>query len=1103
MAINTLLNPHHSSSSTEDEEDIISPQMPQSIMNPLVARKRQSFDNSMFHFPKLDECAHFHYESAELDDFHASLIVNNHQCNNLHQSNNGHLLTVEFIQNLHIFVRVHCSQRSWTVRRDLRDFSFLDVQLHKCIFDRQHSKLMKLDMDCFFTSFDSMDSILYHIDNYLERLSTIVDTSLLTCGPILHWFEMDNHGNRLIKEESDINTPAIGAAFVTKKYCKKDVETEISLDIGELISVIEMPPPNESFYWKGKKGFEVGYFPAECVKLIDDEISKKSDLRSLRPLKKCVSPTPVGRQPRQKNGGGVDLMNSSFSDSDDNGHDQADDQQSLASRKRTKISALFRNFVTGFRMRRRDQLRRSGILKERVFGCDLCEHLENSGHEYPLVLTACCSYIEQYGFNTNGIYRISGVVSTINRLRAIFDEDRIPIELLDTNNDLSRQNDVEPLDLHAVGSLLKLYFRELPNPLLTYALFDSFISTMRNDTIDENERIQSIRKLVRRLPPPHWRTLRYLIKHLAHVSEFHAHTGMTTKNIAIVWAPNLLRTKTLDLGKEALQIVATQAVLTEFLIINCDKIFDREDELHPSKSLYSSFVDTKEYGQKSPPLSSKCLKYIEVGPEIVPGKFHTIISCRPSQSKRSKFNLQNFKFQNLFTTRASPSNSVRYRSSPHHPLQHRRTVSTGCDDEKSIKNRHSAGNMKKHIDMTINESLLNTCHSMKHTASFQSKILCFVNNNKPVKRSHSFDSYFKKMKTGDINRPRQHITHGRQQPDDDNNNTINNDHVGKMVIADTTASEHHHRIADETIFEDDEKLASNDCDDDDILRKKYTEESEYMKKSTGTRSESTPNGLTLTLISSSDDDDDDDKENFVDHNRSNSNNSYQSSFYSHSSSRVKSPILDPDILSSLPPTSIFDLYPPITTAFGESSTIKQLSSSFNDNEFDENDHTSKQSLIINNNNISSSSSLTATSPTMNFEIELDPKSYRMSYPSAFTDHYQTVVAETGINREKVEHYKNERRRILQQRYQPLLDCNNKSNADDGLHHNDNHCNPDHTVQLRKSIHNPDNENHHCHSTQATNTLPVIKMTPLRTVNKRQRIIIDDHNELNPFLRNDL
>lgn len=66
MAINTLLNPHHSSSSTEDEEDIISPQMPQSIMNPLVARKRQSFDNSMFHFPKLDECAHFHYESAEL-----------------------------------------------------------------------------------------------------------------------------------------------------------------------------------------------------------------------------------------------------------------------------------------------------------------------------------------------------------------------------------------------------------------------------------------------------------------------------------------------------------------------------------------------------------------------------------------------------------------------------------------------------------------------------------------------------------------------------------------------------------------------------------------------------------------------------------------------------------------------------------------------------------------------------------------------------------------------------------------------------------------------------------------------------------------------------
>ncbi|OTF71494.1 CDC42 GTPase-activating protein-like protein, partial [Euroglyphus maynei] len=925
------------------------------------------------------------------------------------------------------------------------------------------------------------DSILYHIDNYLEQLSTIVGTSLLTCGPILHWFEMDNHGNRLIKEESDINTPAIGAAFVTKKYCKKDVETEISLDIGELISVIEMPPPNESFYWKGKKGFEVGYFPAECVKLIDDEISRKSDLLSLRPLEKCVSPTPVGHQQRHKNGGGVDLMNSSFSDSDDNSHDQADDPQSLASQKRTKISALFRNFVTGFRMRRRDQLRRSGILKERVFGCDLCEHLENSGHEYPLVLTACCSYIEQYGLNTNGLYRISGVVSTINRLRAIFDEDRIPIELLDTNNDFDDKNDVEPLDLHAVGSLLKLYFRELPNPLLTYALFNSFISTMRNETIDENERIQNIRKLVRRLPPPHWRTLRYLIKHLARVSEFHAQTGMTSKNIAIVWAPNLLRTKTLDLGKEALQIVATQAVLTEFLIINCDKIFDREEMLHPSKSLYSSFVDTKEYDQKSPPLSSKCLKYIEVGPEIVPGKFHTIISCRPSQLKRSKFNLQNFKFHNLFTTRTSPSNSVRYRSPPHLSLQHRRTVSNGFDVEKFIKNRPSSGDMKKSIDMTTNESLLNPCPSMKHTASFQSKILCF-GNNKQVKRSHSFDSYFKKMKTGDFTHLHHHITTNGRRHDDDNNNTINNNHGGH----DTTDSEHPRRITDETIFEDDEKSASNDCYDDDLFRKK----SEFIKTSTGVRPESTPNGETIALLSSSDDDD---KENYVDHNRSGSSQSYRSSSHSYSSSRVRSPVLDPNILSSLPPTSIFDLYPPITTTFAEPSKNEQLSPSFNDNDFDKNSQTSKQF-----------SSLTeTTNHTMNFEIEMDPKTYRMSYPSALTDHHVAVaVAETDINREKIEHYKNERRRILQQRYQPLLDGNNKSNVDDNL--DNNHCNQDHTVQLRKSFHNLENDNLHClHSTKATNTLPVIKMTPLRTVNKRQRIIIDDHNELNPFLKNDL
>lgn len=55
-------------------------------------------------------------------------------------------------------------------------------------------------------------------------------------------------------------------------------------------------------------------------------------------------------------------------------------------------------------------------------------------------------------------------------------------------------------------------------------------------------------QVVQQLPPPHFRTLEYLTRHLARVAENNASTGMTAKNVAIVWAPNLLRCKELEFG---------------------------------------------------------------------------------------------------------------------------------------------------------------------------------------------------------------------------------------------------------------------------------------------------------------------------------------------------------------------------------------------------------------------------------------------------------------------------------------------------------------------------------------------------------------------------
>jgi len=110
--------------------------------------------------------------------------------------------------------------------------------------------------------------------------------------------------------------------------------------VGDMISVIDMPPPGESTWWRGKHGFAVGFFPAECVAVIGDKV----------PRHLAVSMTVRSRLPVKP-----------------------------VLRKHGKLIAFFRSFILNRPSRRR--LKQSGILRERVFGCDLGEHLLNSGQD--------------------------------------------------------------------------------------------------------------------------------------------------------------------------------------------------------------------------------------------------------------------------------------------------------------------------------------------------------------------------------------------------------------------------------------------------------------------------------------------------------------------------------------------------------------------------------------------------------------------------------------------------------------------------------------------------------------------------------------------------
>lgn len=58
---------------------------------------------------------------------------------------------------------------------------------------------------------------------------------------------------------------------------------------------------------------------------------------------------------------------------------------------------------------------------------------------------------------------------------------------------------------------------------------------------EDEVQLYQMHDTVQQLPPPHYRTLEFLIRHLAKMSTYHELTGMNVKNLAIVWAPNLLR----------------------------------------------------------------------------------------------------------------------------------------------------------------------------------------------------------------------------------------------------------------------------------------------------------------------------------------------------------------------------------------------------------------------------------------------------------------------------------------------------------------------------------------------------------------------------------
>ncbi|NXV91907.1 RHG31 protein, partial [Calonectris borealis] len=312
----------------------------------------------------------------------------------------------------------------------------------------------------------------------------------------------------------------------------------------------------------------------------------------------------------------------------------------------------------------KQKLKRKGAAS--AFGCDLTEYLESSGQDVPYVLKSCAEFIETHGI-VDGIYRLSGVTSNIQKLRQEFVSDQCP--------DLTRE--VYLQDIHCVGSLCKLYFRELPNPLLTYELYKKFTEAVSR--FPEDEQLARIQNVIHELPPSHYRTLEYLIKHLTHLASFSNMTNMHTRNLALVWAPNLLRSKEIEAvgcnGDAAFLEVRVQQLVIEFILNHVDQIFNnnRKDSCAeniesasvvksptlPSASLPMKLVSLEEAQARSLSASHPARKERRENslPEIVPvtgSLFHTVVDLPDSKRKLST---KSKKWKSIFNLGRSGSES--------------------------------------------------------------------------------------------------------------------------------------------------------------------------------------------------------------------------------------------------------------------------------------------------------------------------------------------------------------------------------------------------------------------------------------------------------------
>ncbi|KAF7642386.1 hypothetical protein LDENG_00258710 [Lucifuga dentata] len=292
------------------------------------------------------------------------------------------------------------------------------------------------------------------------------------------------------------------------------------------------------------------------------------------------------------------------------------------------------------------------VLYERRYGVRLV----------PLVAEQCVTFIREHGLHEVGLFRQPGRASLVKELQEAFDAGERPSFNSNT-------------DVHTVASLLKLYLRQLPEPLVPHSRYQDFLLCGQKLSSDRTTGLLQLRNLLHELPVANFNLLNFICLFLNEVQSYSSSNKMSCQNLATVFGPNILRAKAEDpqsiMGGAAL----VQLLMLE-LIREHESLFSRFSPPSSARPPGGSHVSPSapRQPQLHPP---PCLRQLslpliaersrEVGPPSTDQQNHGCISCAAASSDLS---VSQKRLLGHRYTSSHPENCFYPPPSSSYPLQH-------------------------------------------------------------------------------------------------------------------------------------------------------------------------------------------------------------------------------------------------------------------------------------------------------------------------------------------------------------------------------------------------------------------------------------------------